>query len=179
MQGASTSFQNTVSFTDGVGKVDYTLTVSAFDVAGQPANLYAGVGASGVEVGVGDTRIDAGESIKVTYDNIAYSQVGGTQPIGNWSTTLNQLHFNAFTAGTSQYTYTGVGAGGATGDDTFELVLGTPVVAGDSFTVRGDGGDFRFQWISQAATYSVVPEPTTLALAAFGLIAISAGRRRG
>jgi len=174
-QGA-TSFQNTVSYTDGVAQVDYTLTVSAFDASGNPAGLYAGVGASGVDVGVDDTRIDAGESIVVNYDNIVYSQVGGPSPIGNFATELNKLQFNSFTAGTDTYTYAGPGAPG-TGDDTPAYVLNAPVVAGDSFTVTADSGAFRLQWISQQASYSWIPEPTTFALAAFGLLAVATRRR--
>jgi len=174
----STTFTNSVSFDDGVGKVDYTITIEAFDAAGAPAGLHVGVGATGVELGVDGTRIDPGESIKVTYDTISHSQIGGPTAIASFMTTLNAVRFNSFEAGDT-FTYTGVGAGGITGDDTFEVLVGASIASGDTFTVTGDTGAFGMQWLSHTTEYTLVPEPSTMIFAVFGLVATVLRRRNG
>ena len=160
-----TSHTHTVAFDDGVGQVVYNITIEAFNSAG-PAGLNVGTGATGIELGVDNSRIDPGESIVVTYNSITHSQIApGPGPINplTYDTKLNALHFNSFGAGDT-YTYSGVGAGGATGDDTNEILLGASIATGDSFTIMADTGAFRLQWISQVTQYELIPEPTTLAL---------------
>lgn len=174
----STSFTNSVSFDDGVGKVDYTITIEAFNAAGAPAGLNVGVGAAGVELGVDNSRIDTGESIKVTYDSISHSQIGGPTTIASYITTLNAVHFISFGAGDT-FTYSGVGAGGITGDDTFEVLVGASIATGDTLTVTGDSGAFKMQWLSHVTEYELVPEPSTMIFAAFGLVATVLRRRNG
>lgn len=177
-----TSLTNTLSYNDGIGQVDFTITIAAFNAAGGPAGLNVGVGSSGVELGVDNLRIDPGETIKVTYDNIAYSQIGpgaGGLPIdfSTFDTVLNAIHLNSFGAGDT-FTYAGIGAGGITGDDTFEVLVGESISSGDMFSITGDTGAFKMQWVSQESTYELgVPEPSSLVLAAFSL-AVLATRRR-
>lgn len=177
----NSSHTNTVSFDDGVGKVEYNITVEAFNAAG-PAGLNVGVGATGVELGVDNTRIDAGESIKVTYNSITHSQIDltpGTIDPASWLTTLNAIHFNSFDDGTDTYTYTGVGAGGAVGDDSFELALDSPIDGGDTFTIEGDSGAFKLQWLSHMTEYELgIPEPSSFAVAVLGLIGVATSRRK-
>ncbi|MEM8944843.1 MAG: PEP-CTERM sorting domain-containing protein [Planctomycetota bacterium] len=187
----STSHTDTITFSDGLVEVDYDLTIAAFDAAGAPAGLIVNNQATGVELGVNNSQIDAGESIVVTYNAITPIVIGVPPfplmvDLGSIEHTLSSIAFAAFTSGTDTYTYSGVGAGVATGDDTSTLTFVPPteVTGGDSFTITADSGAFRALFISQATSYellpdpNLVPEPASVGLAALGLAAAAATRFR-
>ena len=185
-----TSHTNTISFDDGVVQVDYTLTIEGFDAAGGPAGLIVNNQATGIELGVVNNQIDAGESIKVTYDDISFSVIGAPPfPLmvdpGTYEASLGSIAFAAFGAGDT-YTYAGVGAGSTVGDDTSRLqfVPATTISNGDMFTITADSGSFRALYLSQASQYAqipdpnLVPEPTTLGLLGLSVACMVATRRK-
>lgn len=179
----STSHTNTISFNDGVVQVDYDMTIEAFDAAGAPAGLNVLAHAAGINLGVTNDEIDPGEVIKVTYNSITFSVLGphpqGSVDPSSFQALLGSIRLAAFDSGVDTFTYAGVGAGSVTGDDTQELdfVPSAPVNDGDTFTITGDSGAFRALYISNATTYKVVPEPTTLAFCVMGLGCVAALRR--
>ncbi len=176
-----TSHTNTLTFDDGVVEVSLTMTVEGFDAGGAPAGLIVNNQATGIELGVVDGQVDPGETVKFTYDAIAFNDIG--LPPGDILDTnvldliLSTIRFTAFDAGVDTYTYAGVGAGGATGDDTLTLNVGTSVEANDMFTITADSGAFRILYLSHEAVYATIPEPASALLVAFASLA-AMGRRR-
>ena len=176
-----TSHTNTLTFTDGVVEVDITMTIEGFDAGGAPAGLIVNSQATGVELGVENDQVDPGETVKFTYDAISFNDVG--LPPGEILDTnvldliLSTIRFTAFDAGVDTYTYAGVGAGGATGDDTLTLNVGTSVDANDMFTITADSGAFRILYLSHEAVYASIPEPASAMLVAFASLGMARRRR--
>lgn len=178
-----TSHTNTMTFTDGIVEVDFTITVEAFDSGGAPAGLTVNTQAAGVQLGVNNTQVDPGESIKFTYDSVDFSVVGpapGGQTVdpASYSAILSSIRLAAFTDGTDTFTYSGLGAGSITGDDTDTISVLAEIADGDMFTVTADTGAFRMLFLSHDARYGLVPEPTSLAVVLVGLAGLAARRRR-
>ncbi len=186
-----TSHTNTLSYDDGLVKVDYTLTVEGFDAGGSPAGLIVNNQAAGVELGVVNSQIDPGESIKVTYDDISFSVIG-IPPFpfmvdqGSYESSLSSIALAAFSSGTDTFTYSGLGAGSTVGDDTSSLTFVPPAVIsnGDMFTITADSGAFRALFLSQSSQYElipdpdIIPEPATLGLMGVSIVCIATARRR-
>ena len=186
----STSFTNTMTFDDSVVEVDFTLTAEGFDAGGAPAGLFANNQAVGVEGGSRDDKIDAGETIKITFTDIEFTVIGVPGPglevdPSTITAFLSSIRLAAFNDGVDTFTYTGVGDANLVGDDTqtIEFVPDLVVDDGDMFSITADSGDFRGLFLSLDVTYGTrpddneIPEPTTLALAFIGAAAL--GRRRG
>lgn len=185
----STSHNNVLSFDDGVVQVDFDITVEAFDEAGSPTALRPTPSAVGID-GAGDTvseqtRIDTGESIKVTLNDVNFSVIGapavGSVDPGSFEALMSTIRLAAFDSGVDTYTYAGVGAAAVTGDDTdtIDFVPDQTLVDGDMFTITADSGEFRGLYISLAGEYcTVVPEPATISLVALSLLGLTAQRRR-
>ncbi|MEM8944844.1 MAG: PEP-CTERM sorting domain-containing protein [Planctomycetota bacterium] len=185
----SPSHTDTISFDDGVVKVDFDVTVEGFEESGGPGGLRTTSAAVGVD-GSGDTgsettRIDAGEAIKVTFNDISFSIIGAppagmiVDP-GSFEALISSIRFAAFDNGTDTYSYSGVGAGSVVGDDTSTLsfVPNQTIATGDMFTITGDSGEFRGLYISMSGNYeTVIPEPATLSLVALSLVGIALKRR--
>ncbi len=180
------SHNNVLSFDDGVVKMDLDVTVEGFDESG-PAGLRTTGSAVGVD-GLGDsgsesTRIDAGESIKVTFNDVAFSVIGappaGFVDPGSFEALMSTIRLAAFDAGTDTFTYAGIGAGFVVGDDTDTIgfVPSQPVDDGDMFTITADSGAFRALYVSVSGNYKVVPEPTTIGLIAVSALAMAVQRR--
>jgi len=184
VQGA-TSHTNTIAFDDGVVEVEFTLTVEAFAAGGAPAGLFVNNQASGIDGGANNTEIDAGEQLKVTYDNIAFSVIGAPPSglvvdLSSFQALIGSARLAAFTPGTDTFTYAGVGAGSVTGDDTqtIEFVPNASIGVGDMSTITGDGGSFRALYVSLHGSYeTVIPEPATLGLLVISIVGIAASRR--
>lgn len=185
----STSHTDTLSFDDGVVQVDFQLTVEAFDSDGSPTALNPITTAVGIN-GAGDTveestRIDAGEKIKVTVDDVNFSVIGappvGFVDISSFEALMSTIRLSAFDNGVDTFTYAGIGAGSVVGDDTdqIEFVPDQVLVDGDMFMVTADSGLFRGLFISMSGNYkTAVPEPATLCLFAMGLVGTLCSRRK-
>lgn len=184
----STSHNNVLSFDDGVVQVDFDITVEAFDEAGAPTALNPIPSAVGID-GVGDTvsessRIDAGEKIKVTLNDVNFSIIGapadGVVDPSSFEALMSTIRLAAFDSGIDTFTYAGVGAGSVVGDDTntVSFVPSQTLVDGDMLMVTADTGEFRGLYISMAGEYAVVPEPSTLCLVALSALAIASQRRK-
>jgi hypothetical protein len=175
----STSHTNTLCFSDGTAEACFTMTIEGFDSNGAPAALIPNNQAVGIEVGVNDTQIDAGEWVKVTYDAISVTALNPPPSIASWTAGLGSIRLAAFDDGVDTFTYSGPGAGTMVGDDTNYIDLDEPIImAGDMFTVKADSGRFRMLWISNHADYDVVPEPLGLGLVCVGLFGLVTTRRR-
>lgn len=180
-----TSHTNTMSFNDGVVQVDFTLTVEAFDAADNPAGLSVNNQAAGVELGVNNTQIDPGESIKVTYDSIVVTVIGMPGPLemvdpSTIVTNLSSARLTAFTPVVDTFTYEGVNEAGILGDDTQTIEIDSPIVDGDMLEITADSGAFRWLFLSHNVMYDTkaVPEPTTFVMTLIAAAGLS-GRRRG
>lgn len=184
----STSHNNVLSFDDGVVQVDFDITVEGLDAGGGPAALTPIPTAVGIE-GSGDsvseeTRIDAGETIKVTINDVAFSIIGapanGVVDPASFEALMSTIRLSAFDSGVDTFTYAGAGAASVVGDDTdtISFVPRAPVVNGAMFTITADTGAFRGLFVSLAGEYTVVPEPATLSLVGLALIGLAAQRRK-
>jgi hypothetical protein len=168
-----TSHTNTVSTTVSGVKMDVTLTVEGLDAGGAAAGLEPIATSVGIDSPGGTTaektRINPGETLKVTFDSIAFSldpAIPGMIADPASFATMSSIRLAAFDAGTDTYTYAGVGAGQASGDDTDTLAFAPAVAlsAGDMFTITGDSGEFRTLYISLGGMSDIIPEPSTALL---------------
>lgn len=184
----STSHNNVLSFDDGVVQVDFDITVEAFDEAGSPAALNPIPSAVGID-GAGDSgaessRIDAGEKIKVTLNDVSFSEIGapadGFVDPSSFEALMSTIRLTAFEDGVDTFTYEGVGAATVVGDDTdtISFVPNYTLADGDMLMITADSGLFRGLYISMAGEYAVVPEPSTLCLVALSALALAAQRRK-
>ena len=186
----SSSHNNVLSFDDGVVQVDFDITVEAFDEAGAPTALRPTPSAVGIDA-PGDTvseqtRIDAGEQIKVTVNDVNFAVIG-VPPAGmivdvsSFEALMSTIRLAAFDNGIDTFTYAGIGAGSVVGDDTdtISFVPNQTIVDGDMFTITADSGQFRGLYISMAGEYTtIVPEPATLGLIAISVVGLVARRRK-
>ena len=184
----SPSHTDTVSYSDGTVQVDLNITVEGFDENLAPSGIRTTAAAVGVE-GAGDTgfestRLDTGEFITVTFNDINFSVIG-VPPSGHavdptsFEVLISTIQLAAFDSGLDTFTYTGVGASAVTGDDTNVLTFipSQEVVDGDSFTILADSGAFRGLFVSLSANYATIPEPASLGLMCLALLTYSVRRR--
>ncbi len=180
VDGVDTTHTNSVSFNDGIVQLDITLTVEAIGATGSAVPINVAASAAGVqEISSNDDRINAEESLVVSYDQIVFSVIG-TPTVGmvdpaSLEAQLSTFRLSAFDDGVDSFTYTGIGAPPTVSVDVAArlatLDFGDELQDGDSFIIAGgSNSDFRAQFISNRGSYDIIPEPTVLALMAVSLV---------